>query len=386
MGWLFSVTSVCLIRTHHDFRPRARISPCPVRPRGRRRAAGARRAGAPAEAAEGPHHRARRRQGLGRHGEGGRGPLAGGRPLSGLVVTRYGHGVPCKRIEIVEASHPVPDAAGADAARRILALAQTAGPDDLVLCLISGGGSALLALPADGLTLADKQAVNRALLSSGADHRRDEHGAQAPLGDQGRPARRRGLAGARGDAAHLRRARRRPERHRLRPDRRRSVDLRRGARGAGPLRHRAATGGRGASRRGEGRDAEARRPATRGRDHDHRRLAAGQPRRRGGVARAAGIAPLILGDAIEGEAREVGRAMAGIALGGRRMARAGESAGRAAFRRRDDGDRARQGPRRAATASSSPASPSASTARRASMRLPATPTASTAARTMPARS
>lgn len=89
-------------------------------------------------------------------------------PLSGLVVTRYGHGVPCKRIEIVEASHPVPDTAGTEAARRILALTQSAGPDDLVLCLISGGGSALLALPADGLTLADKQAVNRALLSSGA--------------------------------------------------------------------------------------------------------------------------------------------------------------------------------------------------------------------------
>ncbi|MFO1067441.1 MAG: glycerate kinase [Geminicoccaceae bacterium] len=90
-------------------------------------------------------------------------------PLHGLVVTRYGHGVPCSRIEIVEASHPVPDAAGRDAARRILELARTAGPDDLVLCLISGGGSALLALPAEGLTLEDKQAVNRALLASGAD-------------------------------------------------------------------------------------------------------------------------------------------------------------------------------------------------------------------------
>jgi hydroxypyruvate reductase len=88
--------------------------------------------------------------------------------LSGLVVTRYGHGVPCRRIEIVEAAHPVPDARGEDAARRILALAATAGPDDLVLCLISGGGSALLSLPAPGLTLADKQAVNRALLASGA--------------------------------------------------------------------------------------------------------------------------------------------------------------------------------------------------------------------------
>jgi hydroxypyruvate reductase len=88
--------------------------------------------------------------------------------LSGLVVTRYGHAVPCKRIEIVEASHPVPDQHGEDVARRMLALAETAGPDDLVLCLISGGGSALLSLPAPGLTLADKQAVNRALLASGA--------------------------------------------------------------------------------------------------------------------------------------------------------------------------------------------------------------------------
>jgi hydroxypyruvate reductase len=90
-------------------------------------------------------------------------------PLEGLVVTRTGHGVPCERIEVVEASHPVPDARGRDAARRILALAESAGPDDLVLCLISGGGSALLALPADGITLQEKQAVNRALLSSGAD-------------------------------------------------------------------------------------------------------------------------------------------------------------------------------------------------------------------------
>jgi hydroxypyruvate reductase len=89
-------------------------------------------------------------------------------PLSGLVVTRYGHGVPCQKIEIVEASHPVPDARGEDAARRILALAQSAGPDDLVLCLISGGGSALLPLPAEGLTLTDKQVVNRGLLASGA--------------------------------------------------------------------------------------------------------------------------------------------------------------------------------------------------------------------------
>jgi glycerate 2-kinase len=90
-------------------------------------------------------------------------------PIEGLVVTRYGHAVPCARIEVVEAAHPVPDAAGQGAARRILDLAQGAGADDLVLCLISGGASALLTLPAPGLSLDDKQAVNRGLLASGAD-------------------------------------------------------------------------------------------------------------------------------------------------------------------------------------------------------------------------
>lgn len=88
--------------------------------------------------------------------------------LEGLVVTRYGHAVPCRRIKVVEAAHPVPDAAGPQAARAILELASGLGPDDLLLCLISGGGSALLALPAGAITLEDKQAVNRALLASGA--------------------------------------------------------------------------------------------------------------------------------------------------------------------------------------------------------------------------
>lgn len=94
-------------------------------------------------------------------------------PLSGLVVTRYGHtphrrkGQP-PRIEIVEAAHPVPDAAGLLASERLLTLTEGLTADDLVLCLISGGGSALLTLPAEGLTLEDKQRINRQLLASGA--------------------------------------------------------------------------------------------------------------------------------------------------------------------------------------------------------------------------
>ena len=88
--------------------------------------------------------------------------------LEGLVVTRYGYAGPCTHIEIVEAAHPVPDAAGQSAAKRMLHLVSDLHEDDLVLCLISGGGSALLPLPAAGLSLEDKMALNRALLASGA--------------------------------------------------------------------------------------------------------------------------------------------------------------------------------------------------------------------------
>jgi len=89
-------------------------------------------------------------------------------PLSGLVITRYGYQRPCERIEIVQAAHPVPDAAGLHATARLLDVVHGLGPDDLVIALISGGGSSLLVAPAPGLTLADKQAVSSALLRSGA--------------------------------------------------------------------------------------------------------------------------------------------------------------------------------------------------------------------------
>lgn len=88
--------------------------------------------------------------------------------LRGLVVTRYGHGAACRKIEVIEAAHPVPDAAGQDAARRILDMVQGLSADDLVICLITGGGSALLSLPAPGISLEQKQALNKALLRSGA--------------------------------------------------------------------------------------------------------------------------------------------------------------------------------------------------------------------------
>ncbi|WP_046486393.1 glycerate kinase type-2 family protein [Pseudomonas veronii] len=88
--------------------------------------------------------------------------------VTGLVVTRYGHGAPCQKIEVVEAAHPVPDAAGIKVAQRVLALISQLSEDDRVIFLLSGGGSALLALPAEGISLADKQAINKALLKSGA--------------------------------------------------------------------------------------------------------------------------------------------------------------------------------------------------------------------------
>ena len=89
-------------------------------------------------------------------------------PCEGLVITRYGYGRPTKGIEIVEAAHPVPDTRGFEATARMLELIVGLAPDDLVVALISGGGSALLVQPAGAISLAEKQAVNDALLASGA--------------------------------------------------------------------------------------------------------------------------------------------------------------------------------------------------------------------------
>lgn len=92
-----------------------------------------------------------------------------GTELSGLVVTRYGYEVVCDHVEIVLAAHPVPDQAGREAAGRILEMAERATEDDLVIALMSGGGSALLTAPAEGITFEEKQEVNRQLLRCGAD-------------------------------------------------------------------------------------------------------------------------------------------------------------------------------------------------------------------------
>ncbi|WP_313110883.1 DUF4147 domain-containing protein, partial [Stutzerimonas nitrititolerans] len=88
--------------------------------------------------------------------------------ISGLVVTRYGHGADCRKIEVVEAAHPVPDDAGERVARRVLEMVSNLNESDRVIFLLSGGGSSLLALPAEGISLADKQVINKALLRSGA--------------------------------------------------------------------------------------------------------------------------------------------------------------------------------------------------------------------------
>jgi glycerate 2-kinase len=242
-------------------------------------------------------------------------------PLEGLVVTRYGHGLPCSRIEVVEAAHPVPDAAGRAAAARILERVRGLTADDLVLVLISGGGSALLTLPAPGLTLEDKQATVRALLKSGAaigemntvrKHLSAIKGGRLALAAA--PARLVTLAisdvpgddlsvVASGptvpDASSFADARAVLEKYRI----------------AAPeaVRRYLKTAADETPKPGDPRLAHASSVLV-SRPQDCLLAAAD-------AAWRSGVTPLILGDALEGEAREVGRVMAGIALSVRRHAR-----------------------------------------------------------------
>lgn len=236
-------------------------------------------------------------------------------PLQGLVVTRYSHAVPCKRIEIVEAAHPVPDEAGRRAAERILGLVQGLGEDDLVIALISGGGSALLSLPAPGLTLEDKRAVNTALLRSGANiaemncvrrHLSAIKGGR--LAAAAFPARLAALliSDVPGDDPAV---------------------IASGPTVADPTTFADARAI--LARRGVEPPEAVRRHLEEARDETPKpgdpRLArvenvlVAAPQRSleaaAEVARAAGVTPLILGDALEGEAREVGMVMAGVAAG-----------------------------------------------------------------------
>jgi hydroxypyruvate reductase len=235
-------------------------------------------------------------------------------PLSGLVVTRYGYEVPCRRIEVLCAGHPVPDAAGLAASGRMLDMVADLHPDDLVLCLLSGGASALLPLPLPGLTLADKQALSRALLRSGA-----------TIGEMNCVRRHLSMikGGRLAAACH-------PARvlslliSDVPGDR--AVDI-----GSGPTVGDPSTCADAlAILRRHSIDAP---PAVRailesGRGEsikpDDPRLAGAEARliatpqmaleAAAAAARAAGISPYILGDAIEGEAREVAKVMAGIAM------------------------------------------------------------------------
>jgi glycerate-2-kinase len=234
-------------------------------------------------------------------------------PLEGLVITRYGHARPCRQIEIVEAAHPVPDEAGAEGARRILDMVRDLGEDDLVIALISGGGSALMTLPAGEITLAEKQAVNQALLASGAaigeinvvrKHLSGIKGGR--LAAAAWPARVIGLliSDVPGDdpavvASGPTVGERAKPRDALEILERYAIEV--------PDSVRARLEG--------GEDCPAPDDERLSRT-ENRIIAAPQLslEAAAGVARGAGVTPMILGDAIEGEAREVARVMAGIAF------------------------------------------------------------------------
>ncbi len=235
-------------------------------------------------------------------------------PLSGLVVTRYGHGVPCSRIEIVEAAHPVPDAAGEAAAARILALLSGLSANDRVLALISGGGSALLAAPAPGITLAQKRALTDALLRSGAPikeincvrkHLSAIKGGRLALAAWPAPLLTLAISDVPGDDPAVIASGPTVGDPTTAADALRVLDAY-AIPLAAPLRAWLASGAAETPKPDDPRLAGA----------TYRLLAS--PRQMletaAAEARRCGVTPLILGDALEGEAREVGRVHAGIAL------------------------------------------------------------------------
>ena len=170
--------------------------------------------------------------------------------LTGLVVTATGHGERCPRIEVLEAAHPIPSAAGQQAAERILQLVAGLTEHDLVVCLLSGGGSALLPLAGAWARARREAGRYRFAAALGRHDQRDQLRAASPVAHQGWPPGGRLPPGTPRDARHLRRARRRAARHCLGAHRCRSDDLCRRARGAGALRHRrAVASGRGVARR-----------------------------------------------------------------------------------------------------------------------------------------
>jgi hydroxypyruvate reductase len=243
--------------------------------------------------------------------------------LSGIVVTRYGHGVPCRRIEVVEASHPIPDRPGVDAAARILDLVQGLTADDLVLALISGGGSALLALPAEGVSLEDKRAVTSALLKSGAaideinavrKHLSAIKGGRLAAAAYPAPVVALAISDVPGDDPSVIAS------GPTVPDPSRFADAR------SVLAKYAVAAPASVDRHLRCAADETPKPGDSRLAHSRFVLVAtpqASLEAAAGVARRHGIVPVILGDAIEGEAREVARVMAGVAL---QVARRGQPA------------------------------------------------------------
>jgi glycerate 2-kinase len=235
-------------------------------------------------------------------------------PLAGLVVTRYGHGVPCERIEVVEAAHPVPDAAGEAAATRILGKISGLTATDRVLALISGGGSALLVAPAAGVTLAEKRAVTAALLRSGAaigeincvrKHLSAIKGGRLAAAAWPAPVLTLAISDVPGDDPAVIASGPTVADPTSAVDALKVLDFH-GIAIPDELRRRLASGELETPKPGDPRLARS----------DFRLVASPRQMLEAAAAEASrlGITPLILGDAIEGEAREVGKALAGMAI------------------------------------------------------------------------